>query len=438
MDDLATRMRAAAADPPPTRIDLDHLIAGERRRSRTLRWSFGSAAVAAAVALAVSVPIFLTGASPGQATDPATSGAAPCRTAGAPGPQQSHAGPRPTEPCAEATERLAAELFAALNKIAPGAVKESDVTFAYVPKRLRYESHVTLPASLGGGVMQVWIIASHEHPTAQQAGCLAGCTYEVDSDGTIVTVLSDANVREHQVSVYRSDGTSLLVRAGGTPQGLTAEEVAWIARTPGLTLFPGAAAVAPTGTPSPAPSQDALAARLTSTLAQHLATTLPKASLTDPRMPTGAPAPWFTGSAETGYKATVDVRDTAGRGEVMVNFLLQRPPCTTQPYCEKGPVCPMSEADMSCEIAPDGTKVFVVTADSDGFINHQVELHRPDGVIVQLVATNHMADPAANPSAGASAGPSTRPQGIPGRIVTRPAPPLTTAQLVEIGNALHR
>src|SRR5205814_1756509 len=44
-------LRAAAADPPPSRIDLDALIAGERDRLRCQRWLTGAGAVTAGVAV---------------------------------------------------------------------------------------------------------------------------------------------------------------------------------------------------------------------------------------------------------------------------------------------------------------------------------------------------------------------------------------------------
>lgn len=48
---LIDELRAAAADPPPTRIDLDQLIAGERHRVVRRRWTV---AAACAVALAIA------------------------------------------------------------------------------------------------------------------------------------------------------------------------------------------------------------------------------------------------------------------------------------------------------------------------------------------------------------------------------------------------
>ncbi|GIH13342.1 hypothetical protein [Rugosimonospora africana] len=63
MDQLSHALHAAAADPPPTAIDLDQLIAGERRRTHN-RYRFGAATGAAVlVAGAVAVPFALGGGS---------------------------------------------------------------------------------------------------------------------------------------------------------------------------------------------------------------------------------------------------------------------------------------------------------------------------------------------------------------------------------------
>lgn len=52
MEHLTEAMRAAAAAPPPTAIDLDDLIAGEHRASRRRHWAAGLGAAAAVLAVA--------------------------------------------------------------------------------------------------------------------------------------------------------------------------------------------------------------------------------------------------------------------------------------------------------------------------------------------------------------------------------------------------
>jgi hypothetical protein len=72
MEQLSRRMQAAAADPPPTAIDLDQLVAGERRRERYRYVAGVAAGTAMLVAGAVSVPVALSGSGSGQ-----TAGAPP-------------------------------------------------------------------------------------------------------------------------------------------------------------------------------------------------------------------------------------------------------------------------------------------------------------------------------------------------------------------------
>lgn len=253
MDDFATRMRAAADSPPPARIDLDALISSELTRRRNLRWAGGAAAVAAAVTLAIAGPAMLPRGPAGD--NPAgvriggpgsTVAARPCPTAAAPGPQQSHGGPRPSEPCAEAVERLAAELMAALRlhlvrPAAPDGVSIDSAGFVYVPVRLRYEATANVSGPNGHGYLQIQLIASHEHPDPGRANCPSdSCRYEKDPDGTIVVAKGDA--QQQQVEIYRPDGTALRAlgypASNDAPSPFTLDQVIAIARTPGLTLYP--------------------------------------------------------------------------------------------------------------------------------------------------------------------------------------------------------
>jgi hypothetical protein len=55
MRNLTDEFREAVDSPPPSTIDVDQLITGERRRTRRLRWAGGGAALSAAVAVAFIV-----------------------------------------------------------------------------------------------------------------------------------------------------------------------------------------------------------------------------------------------------------------------------------------------------------------------------------------------------------------------------------------------
>jgi hypothetical protein len=437
MTDLQDQLRAAAEAPPPTRIDLDVLIDNEVRRRRTVRWAGVTAAFAGVLAVAVAVPIALGGRAAYPPGDAAAGG--PCPTAGAPGPQQSHAKPRPTEQCAEAVARLAVALSVALANAAPN-LDAGPVEFAYVPVRLRYDATVTLTGPRSRDELKVELIASHEHPGRTDAGCLTQCDYDRAGDGTIVVATQDEQRR--QVSVYRPDGTAVLLLAyatSGARPAVTLDQVVAIARTPGLTLFPQAAPVATVAAPSAAASaapQDAAAARLSAALGERLAAAMPDATFTDPNTPTGAPAPSFSGSRESGYKAGVDIADAEGISHLYASVLSRRPPCADPPNCEQLPDCPMVDDGTRCEVALDGTVRLLMWIEDGEFRTFQIELHRPDGSIVQL-GLNNFAPTGADTTYGTILCGDQGCKSEPTMTVTRTRLPLTLDQLVEIGGALR-
>lgn len=206
-----------------------------------------------------------------------------------------------------------------------------------------------------------------------------------------------------------------------------------VGASPPVAASPSAGVSPPAGAP-----QDAEAARLTGIFAGWLRATLPAATRTDPNAP-GSPAPWFLGEAGQ-YKAGVDAADAAGLGHIFAMVLADLPPCTTEP-CETGPECPAPEIDGTyCELRPDGTKVFVVSMDNAGMINHQVAIYAPDGTLAQISASNFGLAPDVDPTASAGGMTircsTTEPKkcdGTPPLDITRPTPPLTVAQLIEIG-----
>jgi hypothetical protein len=439
MTDLHEQLRAAAEAPPPSHVDLDALIAKEVRRRRTLRWAGAAGTFAAVAALAIAAPIAL-GGGPASYSGADVAGARPCPTAGAPGPQQSHAAPRPTEHCADAVARLAAELSAAIKTVVP-TMQPGPVEFAYVPVRLRYEATVTLTGPKSEDELRVELIASHEHPDRAGAGCLVRCDYTRDPDGTIVAATQD--IRQRQVVAYHPDGTTLLLLAYPSSRAqasatVTLAQVAAIARTPGLTLFPKArppAIAAPT-TPAVAP-QDSTAAKLSQALGEQLAAAVPRAKLTDPNAPAGGPVPWFTGSRDSAYKAGVDIADAEGVSHLYASLLATRPPCAEPPTCERPPTCPMMADGTRCEVAPDGTKQLVIWTDDGGFHTYQIELHRPDGSIVQLSLNNFAPDSSGDATGVIACGSGGECKTQPEMTVTRKTLPLTTDELVEIGDALR-
>lgn len=229
--DLTQAMHAATQDPPPTAIDVDRLITGERRRTRRLRVVTG-AAVAAALALGVTAaPRFLaqqpTGLSPGTpvATAPPRCGTTPPAVSVTVGPSAG----RVVEICEEAIGQLNAALTDALHVALP------DVTGGtlYFERDGGYIATFGLP---GGGSLMVRLEPAEIRSAADSAAfadkhCPAGCRRET-REGTMLLVRSAT-----EVWAVRPNGT--VVRATVTgPVPVTEQQLIDLVMAPGLTLFP--------------------------------------------------------------------------------------------------------------------------------------------------------------------------------------------------------
>ncbi|MFC7546364.1 hypothetical protein [Plantactinospora sp. GCM10030261] len=170
MDDLPNLLRAAATDPPPTRLDIDRLINTERRRSRTRAWTLTGTGAAALVAAVLVIPAVVAGpgagpvggglpvAAPNGTTSAATpngttpTAVAPCapvvpEASGPPGPLQSYdtVQPRPTEAPDDAVVRLTLTLNETLARALPAGSRVEPVQpscrqpqFQYDPQRREY------------------------------------------------------------------------------------------------------------------------------------------------------------------------------------------------------------------------------------------------------------------------------------------------------------
>lgn len=285
MDDLSIRMRAAVAEPPPTRIDLDRLIAGERRRSRTTTWTAAGTAMAAAVAAIAIAPALLAGSGPrGVAAPPAApASGTPVPATASPklcaplkpiptGPQpplQSHdtVRARPTEPMEQAVPRLTVGLSTALAAVLPPGMRVealeegcTEPQFQFHPSYREYEVSARIVAGQGSGFLLVRVMPTpaNDDKVCQASGDPTDCARTTFPDGTVALAdTMDAGTGgERQVSVvaHRPDGTSVFLIAnnyslGAGPEAteptltsanppLTAEQLIEIGRDPGLTLYP--------------------------------------------------------------------------------------------------------------------------------------------------------------------------------------------------------
>jgi hypothetical protein len=245
MRNLTDEFREAVDSPPPSTIDVDQLITGERRRTRRLRWAGGGAALSAAVAVAFLVSP--TAPAPVDNADPVTLApvAADCpRVSG--GDRERHGvpeytrDPRLTESCADATTRLTTVLRPAFSKVVPGVTAKGFVLNDY---NGQYESDTLTTTKAGAGHVLVTLRTTQTVPTAEE--CKDNCSHEARPDGTVVEVFEGTREQlAHRVDVYLPDHTVVSVHATLVAEGadrhlpLSIAETKALALTPGLTLFP--------------------------------------------------------------------------------------------------------------------------------------------------------------------------------------------------------
>ncbi|WP_433053913.1 hypothetical protein [Dactylosporangium sp. CS-033363] len=264
--DLKQAMQEATDSPPPTGIDVDRLIAGERRRGTSMRLA-GFAAVVTVLAFAATLlpryfgeslappPVVAasgdrTPAPPTPMTTPRTdfptipglpSGmAGSIKEACAQTPSPGLAPPlHPvTEQCDRATGRLAATYGFQIEEMVTGVVggvalrfvRDPAVSVGYYSGRdYDRDGHrftVTVRVSASPGDQAQWAAG---HP------CAAGCS-ERTVGGTTLHI-TDGPV----ITAYRSDGTEITLTfaakdGGGVP--ITEEQAVTLVTVPELTLYP--------------------------------------------------------------------------------------------------------------------------------------------------------------------------------------------------------
>jgi hypothetical protein len=250
MNDLRESMWAAAAELPPTGIDLDRLIEGEGRARRRRRAVAGSALLLAVAGTAGLLRPWV-GAPPAGVGGPAgPDGCTAARPAASSSMNRDDApgrtGPVPTEPEAVAVRRLSGVLAAALAAHLPGrtiadAIRHECAGELFEPNvdMSRYHAQVTFSDEGGIGALTIMINDRalpgmsayqnvHTLPDGSQIGWLDGTLLQLGvsrPDGTQITLYCE-----------NSRGTPL---QGGQPAApATVDELTAIATDPGLTLYP--------------------------------------------------------------------------------------------------------------------------------------------------------------------------------------------------------
>jgi hypothetical protein len=272
MEHLSEAMRAAVADPPPSGIDLDRLIGGERR-ARQRRWFAGGAAalVVLSAAGAVTATVRVPGGSdvggmPSAAGGPEPLGACtavrPAPTASSTGAGGKATGPgpgalpaAPTEPRTAAVPRLSTALNAAVASALPAMAYADDVhpnceAIQFEPDLYPAMYYASLEArdAKGVGIVVVMIhyipfvaMESYTHRETRPDGTQVGWSDDAPMDPRIVQAV--------QVSVARPDGTFLTLLSQNITGAnfdvatrerapATAEQLIAIGTDPGLTLYP--------------------------------------------------------------------------------------------------------------------------------------------------------------------------------------------------------
>lgn len=279
MDEISHELRLAVADAPPSRIDVDQLIRVERQRRRHRTWVWSGTGVAAAVAAAVVTPALIAGGpAPRTAVPPAIGSPTVSPTAevrlctgvtpkpsGPQPPLQSHATvrDRPTEEPAAGVARLTAALRDGLRnrlpadvRIDPGQKGCAEPQFQYHPSYREYVVSGTVRRGKDSGLFLLRVAPTPRDeavPNCAQAPDPENCEVVRYPDGSVAlhsTMPAERRHRQLSVLLLRPDGTSVLAitnngvdnsvetsKTADTPL-LTLDQLATVARMPGLTLYP--------------------------------------------------------------------------------------------------------------------------------------------------------------------------------------------------------
>ncbi|MBQ0904251.1 hypothetical protein [Micromonospora sp. U21] len=282
MDELSDQMRAAVASSPPTRIDVDRLIADDRQHRRHRAWAMagtGTAVVALALTSTLVVgPVPDTLRLPGggsPSADPSLC-AEPKQSSGRPVPPlltYDTVRARPTEPPDEGVARLTGVLRRAVKEHLPAGLTVTNrrptcdlVQFSYSPTTRSYGTSPVLRRGEQVEDLSVTLRPAGADESQGRDAATDGsiCTSTRLPDGSLLATSTALNpmhrgVDERSVQVWRTDGTHVSVSTGNfltmaenltkdpdgprsldpAPPRLTSmEQLTAIATTPGLTLYP--------------------------------------------------------------------------------------------------------------------------------------------------------------------------------------------------------
>ncbi|WP_410819757.1 hypothetical protein [Micromonospora sp. 050-3] len=261
MDELYDQLRAAVAQAPPTRIDVDELILADRRRRQHRAWALTGSGVAVAVIALTSTLVtgpYRDAREPTANTGPSLCAQLNASPSGSASPFERYgtAPPFPSEQPADAAVRLTVALRAALSVNLPQDLTvDSGVPGCPLPE-LSYERTMsgyvysaTIQLSRGGdrGEMVIGM-----NPTLGAVlGCRAGpsdndCSVDQYPDGSQAmsgTDVDPAGTSSRAATVLRPDRTTVVVKldqpgASVDELLLTEDQLMTLARWPGFTLYP--------------------------------------------------------------------------------------------------------------------------------------------------------------------------------------------------------
>jgi len=260
MSNYRTLLETAIGAEPPTRLDVDELMAASRQRLRRHRWAVGSAGAAV---LAATVVVTVAVAAPGRPVVGPTTPTPPAT------PKPTLAGVAPSEDPQAAKVRLAAAMRTVVLDAVPQAhlggefdVLHRDIEATptadgtwYAPAYV-FQGQQVIDAAGRHGVIIVSVmrrLLSDACPLATPEGAGYTCEQSTGPNGELVAAehyIATSDERQTGVKVNRADGSAVWVISSnyvdltsqspvtGADPPLTVAQLTAIALDPRLTLYP--------------------------------------------------------------------------------------------------------------------------------------------------------------------------------------------------------